>query len=86
MTQYLLIPNPETPRDESASSISIVCRRNGLTMKTRWVNNYTYQNEDTYLERLGQAILDDIHGQKRLEKFAVSERYYDKRSKRVVIF
>ena len=55
-------------------------------MKARWVNNYTCQNEDTYLERLGQAILDDIHSQKRLEKFPVSERYYDKRSKRVQIF
>ena len=34
--------------------------RNWLTIKARWFNNYVCKNEETVLERLGQAILDAI--------------------------
>ena len=71
MARPLLTPNPEYATiDGPARCRYLVCRRIWLTMKSRWFNNYVCKNEEKFLERLDQAILDVINNPKKTQKTA----------------
>jgi len=53
-----------------------------LKMKARWFNNYVCKNEEKLLERLDQPYWMSSTIRTRPDKPALSERYFDKRSRR----